>query len=135
MAIQWRESLSIGVEAIDDQHKELLQQFDSLLSACKEGKAIGELDGLLDFLSRYVITHFNDEEAIQRRHRYPEYEDHKKEHEAFIVRVKTLQKEISEDRVAVHHVMETNSMLLKWLTNHISVVDKRLGNFLQTVKQ
>lgn len=135
MAIQWRESLSIGVEAIDDQHKELLQQFDSLLSACKEGKAIGELVGLLDFLSGYARTHFNDEEAIQRRHRYPEYEDHKKDHEAFIVRIKALQKEISEDRVAVHHVMETNSMLLKWLTTHISVVDKRLGNFLQTVKQ
>lgn len=135
MAIQWRESLSIGVEAIDAQHKELLQRFDDLLCACKEGKATGELCGLLDFLSQYVRTHFNDEEAIQRLHRYPAYEEHKREHESFVARLKALQREISNDGVAVHHVMETNNMLLKWLTDHISVVDKQLGHFLHSSRQ
>ncbi|MBT1073515.1 bacteriohemerythrin [Pelotalea chapellei] len=134
MGIKWRESLSIGVETIDNQHKELLQRFDDLLCACKEGKGTDELKGLLDFLSGYVRTHFNDEEAIQRLHQYPEYEEHKREHESFVVRLKALQGEIGSERVAVHHVMETNSMLLKWLTNHISVVDKKLGQFLLAAK-
>ncbi len=40
MGIQWRESLSIGNDAIDNQHKELLLRFNSLLEACQAGKGI-----------------------------------------------------------------------------------------------
>lgn len=135
MAIEWRESLSIGVNAIDGQHKELLQRFDQLLSACKDGKGIDELKGLLDFLSDYVFTHFWDEEEIQRKHQYPGYEEHKKQHDGFVVRLESLKQEIATQGMAVHHVMETNNLLLKWLINHISVVDKELGKFLQANKQ
>lgn len=135
MAIQWRESLATGVEAIDNQHKELLLRFDGLLKACKDGKGIDELKGLLDFLSEYVRTHFNDEEAIQRLQCYPGYEDHRKEHESFVARLKALRQEIDTQGLAVHHVMETNNLLLKWLINHISVVDKELGKFLLGNKQ
>ena len=135
MAIQWRESLATGVEAIDNQHKELLLRFDHLLNACKEGKGIDELKGLLEFLSEYVRTHFNDEQAIQRLHGYPGYEDHCKEHESFVVRLKTLRQDIDTEGLAVHHVMETNNLLLKWLINHISVIDKELGKFLLGNKQ
>jgi len=131
MAIEWRESLSIGVDAIDGQHKELLQRFDKLLSACKDGKGIDELKSLLDFLSDYVLTHFRDEEAIQRQHQYPGHEEHKKQHDGFVVRLEALKQEIDTQGMAVHHVMETNNLLLKWLINHISVVDKELGKFLQ----
>ena len=131
MAIEWRESLSIGVDVIDGQHKELLQRFDKLLSACKDGKGIDELKGLLDFLGDYVITHFRDEEAIQRQHQYPGYLEHKKQHDGFVVRLEALKQEINTQGIAVHHVMETNNMMLKWLINHISVVDKELGKYLQ----
>jgi len=130
MAIEWRESLSIGVEAIDNQHKELLLRFDRLLNACRDGKGIDELKGLLDFLSEYVRIHFNDEEEIQRQHHYPGYEDHRKEHASFVVRLNELRQEIDTQGLAIHHVMETNNLLLKWLINHISVVDKELGKFL-----
>lgn len=132
MGIEWRESLSIGVPLIDNQHKELLSRFDRLLKACETGKGIGELRGLLGFLDEYVATHFSDEEGIQRVRHYPGYAAHRKEHEWFIARLKALKEEIATDGVAVHHVMETNSMLLKWLINHISKVDTELGKFLQT---
>lgn len=135
MAIEWRESLSIGVEGIDEQHKELLRRFDQLLNACKFGKGIDELKGLLEFLSDYVIIHFRDEELIQYQRQYPGYEEHKKQHDGFVVRLEALKREVGTQGVAVHHVMETNNMLLNWLINHISVVDKQLGRFLQENRQ
>jgi len=61
MGIEWRESLSIGVELIDSQHKTLLSDFDQLLKACESGKGIEELKTLLGFLDGYVIKHFSDE--------------------------------------------------------------------------
>ncbi|HEX9079451.1 MAG TPA: bacteriohemerythrin [Desulfuromonadaceae bacterium] len=131
MGIQWRDSLAIGVEEIDDQHKELLRRFNGLLSACEAGKGIEELKPLLTFLDDYVIEHFSNEERLQRTYGYPGYATHKREHDSFIERVLALKGEIDSEGVAVHHVMETNNMLLKWLLNHISKVDTELGKFLR----
>ena len=131
MGIEWRESLSIGVEEIDNQHKQLLAHFDQLLKACEAGKGIEELRTLLGFLDGYVIHHFSDEEGLQRRHAYPGYAVHKLEHDSFVARLKALKQEISTDGVALHHVVETNHLLLKWLVHHISTVDVQLGKFLK----
>jgi hemerythrin len=132
MGIVWRESLAIGVPEIDSQHKELLSRFDSLLKACEAGKGMEELQKLLSFLDDYVVRHFSDEEGIQRKRLYPGYAAHKSEHDGFIARLKTLKDEIKADGVAVHHVTETNNLLLKWLINHISKVDGELGAYLRT---
>jgi len=131
MGIEWRESLSIGVAEIDNQHKELLSHFDRLLRACETGRGVDELKTLLGFLDGYVIKHFSDEEAIQRRHLYPGYSAHKLEHESFVARLNILKGEVGREGVALHHVIETNNLLLKWLIHHISTVDVQLGRFLQ----
>ncbi len=131
MGIEWRESLAIGVSEIDNQHKELLSRFDALLKACEGGKGLDELTKLLGFLDDYVVKHFSDEEGIQRLRHYPGYPDHKREHDSFVARLKALKQEIGTEGVALHHVMETNNLLLKWLINHISKVDVELGKFLK----
>lgn len=130
MGIEWRDSLSIGVEAIDTQHKELLLRFDRLLTACQTGQGIEELKRLQAFLGEYVHSHFNDEEALQRLHRYPDYEAHLAQHAYFIEQINGLEAETRQEGVSTHHVVETNNMLLKWLLNHISIVDKKLGTFI-----
>lgn len=131
MGIKWRESLSIGIPVIDNQHKELLHRFDGLLIACQNGKGIEELKGLQTFLEEYVQTHFNHEEALQRLHRYPAYEAHRAEHLYFIEQLDKLKAETQKEGVSTHHVVETNNLLLKWLLNHISKVDMELGTFLK----
>jgi hemerythrin len=132
MGIEWRDSLAIGVEVIDNQHKELLLRFDKLLNACQTGKGVEELKKLQTFLEEYVHTHFNDEEALQRHHRYPGYEAHHKEHLYFIEQINKLKSETLEEGVSTHHVIETNNLLLKWLLNHISKVDTKLGTFIKS---
>lgn len=132
MAIEWRDSLAIGVETIDNQHKELLLRFGRLLDACQAGQGVEELKKLQAFLGEYVHTHFNDEERLQRLHRYPGYEAHHAEHIYFIEQINKLESETKEEGISTHHVVETNNMLLKWLLNHISKVDKELGAFLKS---
>ncbi|MEI6305543.1 MAG: bacteriohemerythrin [Deltaproteobacteria bacterium] len=131
MGIEWRDSLAIGVEEIDSQHKELIARFNNLLTACETGKGIDELTKLLAFLDDYVIEHFSNEEKLQRKYNYPSYQSHKIEHDSFIKRIKNVQEEIRSEGVAIHNVIETNNMLLKWLLNHISKVDTELGKFLK----
>jgi hemerythrin len=133
MGIEWRESLSIGVAEIDNQHKQLLSHFDQLLKACEAGKGLEELRRILAFLDEYVVKHFSDEEGMQRKDNFPGYEANKHEHEAFIVKLTFLKEEISTEGAALHHLMETNNLLLKWLIHHISTVDAQYGKFLKTL--
>ena len=72
---------------INNQHKELLLRFDRLLNACQEGWGAAELKKLQAFLEKYVQTHFNHEEALQRLHKYPDYEAHRAEHLYFFDRI------------------------------------------------
>jgi hemerythrin len=132
MGIQWRDSLSIGVESIDNQHKELLARFDKLLNACQAGQGVEELRRLQTFLGEYVHSHFSAEEGLQRLHRYPGYEEHRAQHQHFIGQIEALQAETRSEGISTHHVVETNNMLLKWLLHHISKVDTELGAFLQS---
>lgn len=132
MGIQWRESLSIGVAAIDKQHRELLERFDRLLNACESGLGIEELGRLLTFLEEYVHTHFNDEEALQRLHGFPGYQAHLEQHRYFTEQLRALQAETRSAGIATHHVIETNNLLLQWLINHISKVDAELGRFINS---
>jgi len=131
MGIEWRESLAIGIEEIDKQHRQLLEHYDQLLKACETGRGIDELKTLIGFLEGYVVHHFRAEESLQRLHRYPGYSAHKLEHDSFIARLEDLKQEITREGVALHHVVETNHLLLKWLIHHISTVDVQLGRFLK----
>lgn len=131
MGVEWRESLSVGIEEIDIQHKELLAHFDRLLKACETGQGGDELQRLLGFLDGYVTRHFGDEERIQRQHLYPGYATHKLEHDSFVKRLKALEADVDRQGIALHHVIETNHLLLKWLIHHISTVDVQLGKFLK----
>lgn len=132
MGIKWRDSLAIGVEVIDSQHKELLVRFDRLLNACETGQGVDELKKTLAFLEEYVHTHFDDEEAVQRLRRFPGYEQHRAQHLYFIERIAALREEVNSQGVSVHNVIETNHLLLKWFLNHISKMDAELGRFISS---
>jgi hemerythrin len=136
MGIAWREEFSVGVEQIDNQHKELLERFDKLLVSCKQGKGRLEVMHLLDFLDEYVIRHFGDEEKLQKESDFPDYVAHRREHEAFIGRIAELKKRMHvEGEIHIDHVLDTNKLLLDWLIQHISVRDRAVGQHLKSQKE
>jgi hemerythrin len=131
MGISWREELSLGVDQIDNQHKELLARFDMLLTACKQGKGGEEVLYLLNFLDEYVVVHFGDEEKLQKQSRFPDYESHRLEHQSFIDKLADLKKRIADEGVQIDLVLDTNKLLLDWLIRHISIRDKAVGKHLR----
>ena len=133
MGISWRDELATGDDRIDNQHRELLNRFDTLLAACRNGEGRSELVKLLDFLDDYVVLHFGDEENLQRIEGFPDYHAHRLQHRGFIERVDKLKKDIAKDGdIQLDHVLSTNKMLLDWLVNHISSSDRALGNYIKS---
>jgi len=81
-------------------------------------------------LVNYTVQHFNDEEVLQIKCNYPEYEKHKQIHEDFKVTVTELIKRFNESGSSTNLCEDVKSIVIKWLVNHIMSEDKKISAYL-----
>ncbi|MGQ9630149.1 MAG: bacteriohemerythrin [bacterium] len=132
MAIQWTEDLSVGVDEIDNQHKELFNRINKLLDACNQGEGRNVVAEVIKFLEDYVIIHFGTEEEYMTKHGYLNYLSHKAQHTGFIKDFSALKKQFEAGGATLGLVVRTNHTVVDWIIKHISKTDKALGAFLKT---
>ncbi len=128
--ISWNDTLSIGVEVVDGQHKKMIEMVNELHAAMKAREGYAVLNLIFMGLADYTKTHFSTEEDIMLSHEYPEYAAHKKEHEDLIAQVAELRKRA--DRKELNITIDLLHFLRDWVKNHIMNTDKKLGNFLNS---
>jgi hemerythrin-like metal-binding protein len=127
---EWTERLSVGVETIDAQHRELFASINALLNS--SGTAIpSEIPKVVAFLEDYVTNHFGMEEIYMRRLSYPGYPFHKGEHVSFITEFYDLRDELDAGGSSPELAERMGRFFGDWLVNHIGKVDKALGAFLR----
>ena len=64
MSLQWDESLVLGIEEIDNQHRAIFEQFEKLAEAVQQRKSNEFIEQLANLLLEYAHVHFNTEEKI-----------------------------------------------------------------------
>ena len=131
MTLQWTKSLSVGVEIIDAQHRELFRRFGDLIDACHEHHGEEKIAELLAFLDEYVIFHFGEEQKLMTHYEYPGFESHRREHESFIRRLQFLEQDMAARGPTQALVSQTVRILLNWIVKHIKSVDVELGAYLK----
>lgn len=129
----WKDDLSIGVPAIDHQHKMWCDAIDRLLDACKGGKGRDEIISTISFLEQYTARHFKDEEVLHRQAAqagYPKAAEHKAIHDSFIKRVQDLKQELIAEGATIVAVGKVNTVIIDWLFYHIKKVDQELEPYI-----
>lgn len=126
--IEWSDDLSIGIPEIDEQHKVLVELLNNLHSAIVHRKAKDEIGETLDHLIEYTRVHFATEESVMNLFKYPEFEEHRKEHQKLIDEVADLKQRY--DAGTQNLTMELLHFLKTWLQNHIIYSDKKAGDFI-----
>ncbi len=129
MSLQWTPALSVGVDEIDEQHRELFRRAGRLLDGLKKGEP-EEIGGLIDFLYEYAVTHFGAEEDFMRTSRYSGYLRHKAEHDRFISDLLALASEHDRKGAGAFMALKVNHWLVQWLNQHVSGTDRELGKHL-----
>ncbi len=127
MAYAWSADLETGNTAIDTQHKELIIAVNNLLDACASGKGREALKQTADFLYSYTAKHFADEEKLQLASKYPDYQNHKKEHEDFKKVVHEMVAQLNTEGPTVAMVGKVNKTIAGWLIRHIKQQDKKVA--------
>jgi len=124
----WKESLRIGVEKIDDQHRALFQKTEELLrEICDRGVGHKEkcISAIL-FLKEYAVNHFADEEDYQRSIGYIGFAEHKKLHVDFVENVLLHEKKMVKSDFAEKEIKEFTGMLVAWLLYHVAGADQEI---------
>lgn len=133
MPVLWSNDLATGVDKVDDQHKELFARINRLLDACMSGKGVDEVNNTLDFLMRYVVEHFETEEAAMRRAHYAGYDVHRRLHANFRAEVEKMAHEIRAEGIGRAAVVKVNQTVVAWLNDHIRKADRVMAQALREV--
>jgi len=133
--MMWKEKYEIGVETVDNQHKELFHRvFDFLAAVQRKGdwsEKIPKVKETLAFMQEYVIVHFRDEEDYQLQINFPEYEEHKEVHAKFRGMINQYAVRFAEEGFTQALVQEFSGKLMTWLIVHVADMDQRIGAFVR----
>lgn len=127
--VKWKDSYSVGIESIDEDHRKLFNLINQLQTAIHYQTGENFEKQALDDLVDYTRYHFQREEGLMAEHGYPDLVAHKGEHEKMIAKVEQFLIAYQEQG---HDALEGVADFLKdWLVHHINGTDKAYSPFLR----
>ncbi len=131
MATGWYGAMKIGIDIIDDDHKQLFAlvgEFNEAADAQGGEVSSTQMADILARLQDYVSDHFQREEQMQLEAKYDGYDENKRQHDeltrtltAFIARHKS--DGAGEAKTATR---EMRDFLSVWLSQHILKTDLKM---------
>lgn len=126
--LTWDESYSVGIAALDEDHKRLLNLINQLQTAAHYHTSDDYEKEAFDALIDYTKNHFQREEELLEKHGFPGLAAHQQQHQAMIAEVSQLVRAYQKNSDAT--IEKTINYLKEWLINHINGTDKEYGAFL-----
>lgn len=121
--LEWDAKYSVGVEELDNQHKQMFATINKLLEIISTGSSEENLADIIDGLIKYKIFHFATEEKYFKEFNYKGAEDHIQKHKEFNDKLTELRKKHSN--YTVEFAFDLVDFLEDWLINHLMVTDHK----------
>lgn len=125
--LEWNAKLATHHSTIDEQHKGLLDAYNSVHEAL-QGSDAADIGAKLDHLRDFTIHHFRMEQGLMERAGYPRYAAHLALHEELVAQVEDVCAAFQDGKVAISPTMM--GFLEEWLIEHIQDEDVKLADWL-----
>jgi hemerythrin len=133
--VVWDEKFATGIELIDSQHKELFSLTNELFRAC-----MGDNETLKDVFTEtmgrmvdYVRFHFGAEQGMLQRIKYPDYPEHKRQHDKLIRDILDAGQEYNKgEKFVPNQFVRT---MRDWILSHIALTDKQYVLYIAAQKK
>ena len=125
--IKWKDDYLLGVEVIDEQHKELFRiagdAYDLLNNEFFTDK-YDKVVKLIEELKNYALFHFETEEKYLLEIGYKKYFSHKVIHDDFVQKFKSIDLE-KLDENQDDYLSSIIMFIVDWIEHHILGTDKQ----------
>lgn len=121
--------MEIGVGKIDEQHRELIDRINAVSKMGMGSVSRDETQKTIDLLGEYIIKHFNDEEALQKKSGFPKHEWHREQHKLFINGFENLKKEFMANGPSAKFTLDLSKSIIEWIVKHIKSADVEFGKY------
>ncbi len=118
--MEWSESYNIGIDVIDNQHRQILDYINALEKIISGGQR-DKIKEVLDDLIDYTQSHFSFEENLLQQVNYQYLPSHKGIHELFVKRLNDCRHKFDRGESVENDLYR---LLSKWLINHIQHDDQ-----------
>jgi len=127
----WDHRYATGIKLVDDQHRELVTLTNQLYKACRtrDGTLGNVFKETMHKMVEYVHFHFTAENELLERSGYPEYPDHKKEHDSLIKDILTSVKSYEDGNKFVPNSFVRT--LKEWIFGHIAIKDHLYATYIR----
>jgi len=126
--VDWKDEYSVGIESIDQQHKNLINLINMLQTTVDYSTGEAFERECLAAVVDYTKTHFVYEEGLMSKYGYPDFEAHKAQHQKMINKINDLLAAYEEHpESAMKNALD---FLKQWLIRHINGTDKLYSEFL-----
>lgn len=126
--IQWKNRYSVGVAAVDHEHRELIDLINRLHEELLGGARDPAVNAFLGEIFRAISAHFALEERFMREHSYDRFTEHKQAHELLLEEIREIMDGYEADPNTVSRRL--SQRLDAWFTLHFKTHDARLHHRL-----
>ncbi len=129
--VEWSHDLSVGVQAIDNDHKVLFDIVNKVhtMAALKPNHI--EIRSTLEALSNYTSRHFRREEIIMNICNFPGLDNHIQDHYRMEKKVHSLIEKCKSNNFGAAEVDEMLRFFCTWLTEHIAKEDAQIASYTE----
>jgi hemerythrin len=126
--LHWKDHYSVGIEAVDHEHKELIDLINRLHDELMEKGAVLSVEAFFGDLFKGISAHFALEERFMREQRYDQLAQHKADHERLLDEIRDMMDEVTTDEKI--DATQLSSRLDAWFSRHFETHDARLHKVL-----
>jgi hemerythrin-like metal-binding protein len=127
--IAWNEAFSVGIDRIDNQHKQLIDMINYLEDNRDGGAHFEVVSETLTRLTQYLQLHFQAEEDLMMQYHVPDLQSHREEHLKFTKQVSGFCVQVMNDRLDI--LDELRTFLREWLVHHIMTTDMKYADYFR----
>lgn len=125
----WEESLSVGIDTIDEHHRYLFDLINDLFEVVSNKRGVREVARLIKATDAYAKVHFRTEEKMMLHYDFKGIQLQEQQHRAFEAKIQELYDELHENPLLAQ--FNILSYLRDWLIHHIRVEDAQLSSLVR----
>lgn len=131
--LDWKDSYSVGIEAVDHEHRELIELINTLHEELTGGGSARAVSAIFGDIYKGISSHFALEERFMRERRYDQLADHKSDHERLLDELRDLMDDYDDARdggIDAGTERQLSERLGTWFASHFQTHDARLHSRL-----